>query len=153
VEEETIQRAAGWLRRPGISVLPAARLLRSLDGIHALHDPTEGGVATALEEIAEAAGCSLRIDLGAIPVLEESRRIAQALDLDPLGLLASGALLASLAPESVEEALKRLAAAGIPAAVIGEVTPPGEGSALPRFARDELARFLSSLPAGVAGGR
>lgn len=152
VEEETIERAAGWLARPGISVLPAARLLRSLDGIHAMHDPTEGGVATALEEIAEAAGCGLRIDLCAIPVLEESRRIAQALDLDPLGLLASGALLATLAPEAVAEALGRLAAAGIPAAVIGEVTPPGQGSALPRFARDELARFLSSLPAGVAGG-
>ena len=153
VEEEIIERAAGWLRKPGISVLPAARLLRSLDGIHAMHDPTEGGVVTALEEIAEAAGCGLRVDLGAVPVLEETRRIARALELDPLGLLASGALLASLAPESVEEALARLAAAGIPAAVIGRVVPPGEGLPLPRFARDELARFLSSLSAGVASGR
>lgn len=150
VSEETIRRAAGWLRRPGISVLPAARLLRSLPGVHAMHDPTEGGVVTALEEIAEAAGCGLGIDLEAIPVLEESRQIAQALDLDPLGLLASGALLATLAPEAVEEALARLAAAGIPAAVIGQVVPPGEGVALPRFARDELARFLSSLESGVA---
>lgn len=152
VDEETIARAAGWLRRPGISVLPAARLLRSLEGIHAMHDPTEGGVVTALEEIAEAAGCGLRIDLEAIPVLEESRRIAEALGLDPLGLLASGALLAALAPEAVDEALGRLAAAGIPAAVIGQVTPPGGGSALPRFARDELARFLSSQPTQVASG-
>jgi hydrogenase maturation factor len=152
VEDEIIERAADWLQKPGISVLPAARLLRSLDGIHAMHDPTEGGVATALEELAEAACCGLRVDLGAIPVLEESRRIAQALGLDPLGLLASGALLASLAPESVEEALVRLAAAGIPAAVIGRVVPPGEGSPLPRFARDELARFLSSLAGAVAGG-
>jgi hydrogenase maturation factor len=150
VDEETIERAAGWLRRPGISVLPAARLLRSLEGIHAMHDPTEGGVVTALEEIAEAAGCGLRIDLDAIPVLEESRRIAQALGLDPLGLLASGALLAALAPEAVEEALARLAQAGIPAAVIGRVTSPDEGSPLPRFARDELARFLSSPATGVA---
>ncbi len=152
VDEETIARAAGWLRQPGISVLPAARLLRSLAGIHAMHDPTEGGVVTALEEIAEAANCGLRIDLDAIPVLEECRQIAQAAELDPLGLLASGALLATLAPEAVEEALRRLAAAGIPAAVIGQVVPPGEGTALPRFARDELARFLSSLPAEVASG-
>lgn len=150
VDEQTIARAAAWLQKPGISVLPAARLLRSLEGIHAMHDPTEGGVVTALEEIAEAAGCGLRIDLEAIPVLEESRRIAQALGLDPLGLLASGALLAALAPEAVDEALGRLAAAGIPAAVIGRVTPPGQGSALPRFARDELARFLSSLADQVA---
>lgn len=145
VDRETVERAAGWLRVPGISVQPAARLLRSLPGLHAMHDPTEGGVATALQEVAEAAGVGLRIELGAVPVLAECRVVCDALGLDPLGLVASGSLVATLAPEDVPEALARLKAAGIPAAVIGELVPAGEGSPLPVFAQDELARFLASL--------
>ncbi len=145
VAPETIERAAGWLRAPGISVLPAARVLWSLAGLHALHDPTEGGVATALQELAEAAGVGLRVDWMAVPVLAECREVCAALGLDPLGLLASGSLVATLAREDVPEALSRLQAIGIPAAVIGEVVPAGEGAPLPAFARDELARFLASI--------
>ncbi len=138
-----IARAAAWLRAPGISVLPAARALRGL--VHSMHDPTEGGVATALHEVAQAAGVGLRIRPAAIPVLPECARICAALGLDPLGLLASGALVATLDPARVPEALARLDAAGIPAAVIGEVTAEG-GAGVPFFARDELARFLESRP-------
>jgi hydrogenase maturation factor len=144
VARSTIERAARWLEAPGISVLPAARLLWSLPGLHAMHDPTEGGLATALQEVAEAAGVGLRVDWAAVPVLEECRAICAALGLDPLGLLASGSLLAALAREDVPAALSRLGAAGIPAAVIGEVVPAGEGGPLPVFARDELARYLAS---------
>lgn len=144
VAPQTIERAARWLRTPGISVLPAARLLWPLKGLHAMHDPTEGGVATALQELAEAAGVGLRVDWRAVPVLDECRQICAALGLDPLGLLASGSLLATLAPEDVPEALARLREAAIAAAVIGEVVPASEGAPLPAFARDELARFLSS---------
>jgi hydrogenase maturation factor len=139
VRDATIARAAAWLQNPGISVLPAARALRGL--VHAMHDPTEGGTATALHEVAEAAGVGLRV--GAIPVLPECAEICASLGLDPLGLLASGALLATLDPARVPEALARLEAAGIPAAVIGEVTAEG-GANLPVFARDELARFLET---------
>lgn len=144
VGPETIERAAGWLRKPGISVLPAARLLWPLEGLHSMHDPTEGGLATALQELAEAAGVGLRVDWKAVPVLQECREICAALGLDPLGLLASGSLVATLAREDLPAALARLGAAGIPAAVIGQVVPAGEGAPLPAFARDELARFLSS---------
>ena len=135
VSDAVIGRAAAWLRNPGISVLPAARALRGL--VHAMHDPTEGGIATALHEIAHAARVGLRV--GAIPVLPECAEICAALGLDPLGLLASGALLATLDPARVPEALARLETA----AVIGEVTAEG-GADVPVFARDELARFLES---------
>ena len=139
VPEAVLEAAAGWLRSPGISVLPAARALNATGAVHAMHDPTEVGLITALHELAEAAGVGLRIDLAAIPVLPECRVICDALGLDPLGLLASGALLATLDPAEVPAALDRF-----PAACIGEVVAPADALPLPRFPRDELARFLAS---------
>ena len=139
VPQAVIDAAAAWLRSPGISVLPAARALNATGALHAMHDPTEGGLATALQELAEAAGVGLRIDFSAVPVLPECRIICDALDLDPLGLLASGALLATLDPAEVPAALERF-----PAAVIGNVVAPAEATPLPTFARDELARFLEA---------
>lgn len=137
VPQAVIDAAAGWLRSPGISVLPAALALNATGAVHAMHDPTEGGLATALHELAEAAGVGLRIDFSAVPVLPECRLICEALGLDPLGLLASGALIATLAPADVSDALERY-----PAAVIGHVVAPADAEPLPVFPRDELARFL-----------
>ncbi len=148
-----IERAAGWLDQPGISVLPAARALHSTGAVHALHDPTEGGLATALHELAEAAGVGLEVRRDAVPVLPECERICAALGLDPLGLLASGALLAALDPAEAPSALQRLDQAGIAAAVIGRIVPRrqdltalerGGRAPLPVFDRDELARFLET---------
>jgi hydrogenase maturation factor len=151
VGADLLARVADWLRDPGISVLPAARAVHATGAAHAMHDPTEGGLATALHELAEAAEVGLRIDREAIAVLPDCAEICAALDLDPLGLLASGALLAALDPDDLPDALSRLASVGIPAACIGEVVSHSEGcvlvdgptvSPLPRFARDELARCL-----------
>lgn len=151
VPEAVIAAAAEWIERPGISVLPAARILLETGGVHAMHDPTEGGLATALHELAEAAGIGLRVRREHIAVLPESRIICGALGLDPLGLLASGALLAAVEPAAAVRGVERLRAAGIPAAIIGEALPASEGRlivegdrncTLPLFERDELARYL-----------
>lgn len=148
-----IERAAGWLHTPGISVLPASRAAHSTGAAHAMHDPTEGGLLTALHELAEAARVGLRINRAAISLLPECAAICQALGLGPLGLLASGALLVTLDEAEVPAALERLGTAGIPAAPIGEVVPAAQGrvltdglrtSPLPVFARDELARCLET---------
>lgn len=150
VPGEAIQQAAGWVRNPGISILPAARAVHGTGAAHSMHDPTEGGIVTALHELAEAAGAGLRVDRAAIPVLPECRRICSALDLDPFGLLASGALLVTLAPSEAPAALERLQAAGIPGVRIGEMLPASEGrtwmdgTPLPSFATDELARYLAA---------
>ena len=126
-------------------MLTAARAIHATGAAHAIHDPTEGGLVTGLHELAEAAGVGLRIDIAAIPVLPECRLICDALGLDPLGLLASGALVAALDPTEVRPVLDRLRTAGIPGAVIGEVVPAGEPApVLPVFERDELARYLES---------
>ena len=154
IGEEVIAAARGWTTEPGISVLPACRALRDAVQVHSMHDPTEGGVITALHEVAEAAGVGLRIVRDEIAVLPETRTICEAVKLDPLGLLASGALLATLAESEVFGAIRVLEHAGVPCRRIGEVVPAPEGrkliregtaNPLPVFARDELARFLEAL--------
>lgn len=154
VAREVIAAAADLRRSPGIAVRRAAEiLLRDRDAVHAMHDPTEGGVITALHELAEAAQVGLAIDRAAIPVYPECQAICDALGLDPLGLIASGALLAAVDPAAADRALARLRRAGIDAARIGWIVDrdagttftAGDSSApLPTFARDELARYLES---------
>jgi len=154
VNQEVINRAAAWLQKPGISILPAARIAMASCDVHAMHDPTEGGLTTALHEIAEAANVGLRIDGSAIPLLPECKRICEALELDPLGLLASGALLLCVDSGDAQRLVERLNEGGIAAARIGEAVGRTEGrillrdgrpSPLPQFARDELARYLETL--------
>jgi hydrogenase expression/formation protein HypE len=146
------QRAAEFLHHPGISVVREAAVARACGGVHAMHDPTEGGLATGLRELATAAGAGLRLDAEALPVLPETRALCTALSLDPLGLIASGALLVAADPARADDLLAAFAAAGIPAARIGELTAPEEGLwleragerlPLPNFPRDELARFFA----------
>jgi hydrogenase maturation factor len=151
VSEETIAAAREFLFRPGISVVADAAALLRVGGVTAMHDPTEGGLAAGLAEMASAGRHGLRVNLKAIPVLRECREICAALGIKPLGLIASGALLAALAPAKASLAVEALAAQGISAAIIGEVRPHDEGltlvgadeaQPLPRFERDELARYL-----------
>jgi len=146
-----LQRCRQMLHEPGISVVREACLLRQQVDVHAMHDPTEGGLATALWELAAAAGVGLRVYRDAIPILPETQALCQRFGLDPLGLIASGALLATVPAVQAEEAVRLLAEAGIAARCIGEVLPAGEGvwlrdaggdQPLPRFARDEFARLV-----------
>ena len=148
-----IERCTSLLHDPGISVVPDARCAIAAGGVHALHDPTEGGVATGLWELARAAGVGLRVDEGALPVLEACRTLCRHFGLDPLGLIASGALLIAAAPEAAGRIVAELSAAGIAASRIGEAVAPSEGCTLrdhagrvrplPHFPRDEIARLFA----------
>jgi hydrogenase expression/formation protein HypE len=151
VSPAVVDTAADWLREPGISILPAAKALNATGAVHAMHDPTEGGLITALHELADAARVGLRIDRTAITILPACSVICEVLELDPLGLLASGALVAALDPVDVPAAMDRLCGCGISSARIGEIVPAAQGrvlregdriKSLPTFARDELARYL-----------
>jgi hydrogenase maturation factor len=152
MSEEEIARCAGFLRDPGLSVVRDARLAIEAGGVHALHDPTEGGVATGLWELAEAAGAGLVVDEARLPLLPECAALCRHLGLDPLGMIGSGALLIAADPERASAITARLEAAGIRAERIGEMTGPGEEcrlrrpdgglAPLPRFARDEVARLF-----------
>ena len=153
VPPDDIERAQAFLFSPGISVLRDANAARRAVDVHAMHDPTEGGLATGLLEMAEAAGLGLLVDLTAVPVLPECRRICDALALDPMGLIASGSLLAAVSPADAPALIEALAQEGIPAREIGRFTDRADGLKavtdtdtidLPQFPRDELARHFST---------
>ncbi len=150
--EDLIQRAADYLYSPGISVIKEALIAVKTANISAMHDPTEGGLATGLREIAGAARVGIVVDEAMIPILPECREICDRLWLDPLGLLASGALLITLPSPETAGLMAALRENSISAAVIGSVVEAAEGiqmntakgrRELPFFQRDELARFLS----------
>lgn len=142
------RRAARFHRRPGISILEEAGL--AIDhGASALHDPTEGGVATGLVEMAAAAGLRFCVDLDEIPVHPYTDRLCAHFGLRPLGLIGSGALLVTLRARRAGKLLAALAARGIPARVVGRVAM-GKGIAARRNGkhvpfvwseRDELTRL------------
>ena len=147
-----LKRAQGFLHDPGISVVAAAHLAVDTVAVHAMHDPTEGGLATGIWEMAQASGVGLTVDFDAVPVPPESQALCDAYNLDPLGVIASGALLVALAPAETGKLLAAFAQAGIPAQVIGHATEPaGELRArrgdretiFPRFAVDEIARLFA----------
>lgn len=146
-----LARARGYLDTPGLSVLPDARALCRATRPHALHDPTEGGLATGLHELADAAGLGLEVEADALTIFPETHALCRHCGLDPLGLLASGALLAVTAPADTPAALEALAADGIPARRIGRMADRADGvtlrragqrQPLPRFDSDEVAKLF-----------
>ena len=152
VPDEIIDKAAGYLSSPGISVVKDARVAIDSVEVHSLHDVTEGGVATGLREVATASGLGVAVEEDSIPVLPECREICSALKLDPLGLLASGAMLVTLPAIDVPRLLNALGGEGIDAYEIGQMLALEEGLQmigregevpLPEFARDEMARYFS----------
>ena len=135
-----------------LSIVPEARLASGFAGVRAMHDVTEGGLATALRELAVACEHGIVVYLERVPVLPETRRLCELLEVDPLGLIASGSLLVCCRPDESEALLRTLADEGIAASVIAEVSERGAGvSALarglpapwPEFAADEAARMLA----------
>jgi len=151
VPAETLRRARGLLLRPGISVVKDALLAQRHGEIHALHDPTEGGLASGLYELAKAGGVGLRVWVDRVPILKETRRFSEVLGFDPFALIASGALLVVATAESTPKLLRAYRRHDVPAAVIGEVTDVAGGIQLVRNgrasrlrvpARDEIARLL-----------
>jgi len=153
VPAAVLEEARSYIFQPGLSVVREALLAVESFPIHAMHDPTEGGLATALYELATAGGVGLAVQEAAIEVLPCTEAICRAAALEPLGLLASGALLIALPPANCDALLARLSEAGIAAACIGSVKHQSEGiiiegrignsEPLPQFARDEVARFLA----------
>jgi len=151
VSTDVLRSASEYIHSPGISVVAEARAACDAVDVHAMHDPTEGGLATALYEMAEACGAGITIEASTINVLPETQVVCEAAGLDPMGLLASGSLLIAVADDDCDRAIRAIESAGIPARRLGTVAEEQagvimmdeEGTVVPRFVADEVARFLS----------
>jgi hydrogenase expression/formation protein HypE len=145
---QEIQQASGYLKDPGISVLRDAQVALAAGKVTAMHDPTEGGLASALWEMAEAGQVSLRIDRAAIPMPALAAKVCRAAGIDPLAAIASGALLFTADPHDVDAIRAALEATGIPCSEIGTVESgtvqvvQDDSTLLSRPKRDEIARLF-----------
>jgi hydrogenase maturation factor len=153
IDEAVIRRARSRLYDPGISVVRDAQIACGAGRVHAMHDPTEGGLAAALHELARAAGVGVVVELQQIPVLEDAAVLCEAYGLDPLGTIASGALLIAVDAADAAAVQAALRQSGIACARIGRIVPPAEGiildtggerRPLPHFERDEIAKLFGA---------
>jgi hydrogenase maturation factor len=138
-----------WLYDPGISILKEGEILRGLK-IEAAHDPTEGGIATGIHEIADRSGVGVRLYRERIPIRQETNLLCSHFGLDPMGALSSGVYLFTSARATAEKACSLLTNGGVPAAVIGEITDQRgvvelvdgkDHRPLPLFGRDEIIKL------------
>jgi len=134
-----------------LSILKEARIAAQSPGISAMHDVTEGGTATAIEELSIAGRHKIRVFMDRIPVFPQTKKICWLFDINPLGLIGSGSLLICCRENSCKKLISRIQKAGIDVSIIGEVLEEGEGieavndgrdAEWPRFEADEITRLF-----------
>jgi len=153
--DDVVQRAKTFSRR--ISVVNEAMIAVKTGGVHAMHDPTEGGIICALWEIGEASRTGMVVEESRIAVAPETESVCDALGLDPLRVLSSGSLLIAARPVNANRIAKTLQRSGVAASIIGEIAKPEKGRVFVKRdgtrvkleppVRDELYRVLDESKA------
>jgi hydrogenase maturation factor len=154
LDKKTVKNAKQFRRR--ISIVKDALTAFRTGGVHAMHDPTEGGVAGAIHEMADASNLGVKVLRKKIRVEPETARICEFYQIDPLQLIASGSLLIAADPASAEKIVKTLRKNMIHAEIIGEFLPSsekrllihenGKAEALARPETDQLWQALKRSP-------
>ena len=133
-----LESAKGFYNQ--ISVVKDALTAYRAGGVHAMHDPTEGGILNGIHEMADAAGLGVRVFEEKIVVEPETAKICRYFEIDPLQLISSGALLIAAQPEATDKIIDALNEQHIYANVIGEFHPNTNKRIL--VARDESLQML-----------
>jgi hydrogenase maturation factor len=148
---DVLDRCRNFIHSPGVSIVDDALTAVQFGDVHAMHDPTEGGLSTGLHELAEAAGVGVCIEFEAIPIFPETEQFCREYQLDPLGVIASGALVLTVAPDQTPRIIDGLKEHGIPTAVIGQIVPAkagrilmrgGKSQVLPIYEQDEITKMF-----------
>jgi hydrogenase maturation factor len=149
-----LAQAANFLHDPGIGVTRDAHIALAAGAVTAMHDPTEGGLAGALWELADACGHRLLVDPQAVHIPSISARVCQAFGLDPLATIASGALLLAVKPQDAAAVCAALMEADILCSHIGSIAAGQAGlwkssgsenpQPWPRPERDEIGKVYEA---------
>lgn len=121
IEESVLKRAEDFFK--DISVVKEALLAFQTGYVTAMHDPTEGGVAGGIHELADASKVGFRVYEEKISLAEETVRICEFFQIDPLQLIASGSLLIAAEKDHADTIVRILKKNKIAASVIGELLP------------------------------
>ncbi len=153
LSREEIEEAANYLYDPGISVVKDAQIALAAGTVHAMHDPTEGGLAAALWEMSDACGHGIMFDPGKVYIPALAQKVCDVFGIDPLASIASGALLMSVPEDNVNKICKALSGSEIHCVDIGHVVDKSHGlvtadngkeRVYPRPERDEIATLFDS---------
>ena len=152
VDEKLLARAKSM--RHSISIVEDAMIAIRVGGVHAMHDPTEGGVLQGIWEIAEASKVGFTVHESKIAIRAETKVICALHHVDPLRLMSSGCLLIAADNRKSNHIVHRLAQRGIEARIIGRFTDRNKGRRLVRLdgstteirasERDELYRVIET---------
>lgn len=151
LSEGEIVEAQNFLKVPGISILQDAQIAMGAGSVTAMHDPTEGGIASALWEMAEASQRELIVNLEDVHVPTLAGQVCQAFSLNPMAAISSGALLLTVSQDDCRGICLALEQAGIRCDEIGWVksgspwvwdVSRGWKRTLARPDRDEIARVF-----------
>jgi hydrogenase maturation factor len=162
ISSSLIQKAKKFIFDPGIDILQPARLACRVASIHSMHDPTEGGLINGLIEMAWAAQREIEVNLEKVFIYKESRILCQEFGLDPLGVIASGALLLTVSPSDFSPIQKIFKKNSIPFQVIGKVKKgpakvfriDGKGrKELEPLPRDEILKIYENTKKGFKESR
>ncbi len=126
-DEKFINKCKNYLYNPGISVYKEAKLATEKFKIKAMHDPTEGGIACGIVEMAMASNLGALIDQTKIKVLPEPLELCKIFKLNPLNTISSGTLLIAIEEKYVRDLVDLLAMNNISAEKIGTFTSKEKG--------------------------
>lgn len=151
LSESELNEAQAYLFDPGISIYKEAVFIREGFGVTAMHDPTEGGIASALWELSTASNKSFCIDLDKIPISKLTQKICDKFSINPLNSISSGALLFTANPDNTKSIQIKFNEINIPITEIGTVVDEGIGVfyrekdeylPLARPERDEITKIF-----------
>jgi len=136
------------------SCVKEAMLLAQINGVHAMHDATEGGFVAAVSELAEASKVGFRVDWEKIPVCKEMlvlRDYLKFTDEQVLAVSSTGTILAAIDPQAQEKVKAALSKNGLSACFLGQFTESkelfliktGKETPFPQVANDPYAEVLS----------
>lgn len=144
-----VKRCQSYFRK--LSIMKEALIAFDLGGVQAMHDPTEGGLAGGLNELADAAKTGFRIYEDKVLVAPETETLCDFFQIDPLRFISSGSLIIVVEPQSYQRILQKLNDSGIPSSVIGEIVAgsnrtivkkSGKEQTLPMPLSDDLWKVL-----------
>jgi hypothetical protein len=115
------RKAKRFIFDPGIEVLRPARIACEVSSVHAMHDPTERALINGMIEMAWASNTEIEVDLEKVLIYKESRILCREFGMDPLGTIASGALLLAVPPSDLSPLQRAFRKNSIPLELIGRV--------------------------------
>ncbi|MEM2975502.1 MAG: AIR synthase family protein [Candidatus Bathyarchaeia archaeon] len=132
IGKKLVEKAKQFIRKTSVVKDALTAIEVGEEAVHAMHDATEGGVASGLQEIAWASNVGLVAYEQKIPLHPETEVMCQALGIDPLRTISSGTLIISAESQKAEEIVSSLKQEGIKAAVIGKVLNRKKGAYIVR---------------------